>query len=394
MIRKYWYLSGLAFGAAVLPGYGNLQAQLPTYGFSISSLPAQVGKPFTVTIPVPAAVPDGTTYSYSATPSTYGGIFLEAYGVSVNHQLTIQAPPFTTPGRYSVTVGQTQGNTNVGVSTPLVFAAVTINLIVSPVGQNSNPLATFAGDYAFLFKGQTIAAPGAVSGVGAAGAFTADGNGNITSGTLDVNTAVGINLQNAAVTGTYQLDATGKGSLQLVTPQGPLGFNFFVPPNVPGFIVRNATLVPAGGFTGTGEISQAGNFFNQGVVFYGSDPYSNIPLDTSAGFSEESTSGGGFLPGAGLLAFNIDLIAVGIGQAIPGSSDIFTGVTGTYSSYTTERFTMTLSAPGQSSTMPTHYAVYQGSVGAFGVNGASSVLYFLSLDPHSAANLVTGKLQK
>lgn len=382
MIWKHWYLSSFALVAAVLPGHG-LQAQSLNYGLSISSLPAQVGKPFTMTVPVPATVPDGTAFSYFAAPLTTG-TYLQATGISINHQLTIQSPPFPTPGLYSLNVSQMQGTANVGVSTPLALGGASVNLIVSPAGQSPNPLATFSGNYAFLFKGQTIAEPGAVSGAGIVGNFTADGSGNITSGTLDVNTAIGINLQNAATTGTYQLDATGKGSLQLTTPQGPLSFNFFVPPNVPGVLVQNATLVPAGGFTGTGEVSQAGNLFEEGIVFYGSNPHYPIPFTTSAGFYEESPSGGGFLPGAGLLAFNQDLTVAGISQAIPGSPDIFAGVTGTYSSYKAERFTLTLSAPGQTSTTPTHYVVY----------GGYGPLYFLSLDPHPATSLVLGKIKK
>ncbi len=397
MVWKYGYLSSLAVGIAMLPGSLNVQAQSLNYGISISSLPAQVGQPFTVSVSVPLTVPDGTAFTYSADPQPYTGTYLQASAISTSHHVTIQAPVFVTPGLYRISVGQAvSGNPSVGVITPLALNNAVVDVLVSPAGQSPDPAASFTGNYAFLFKGQTIADPGVPSGVAVAGTFTSDGKGNITAGTLDLNTAVGLELQNAPVTGTYQLDTTGKGSLLLMTTQGVLGFNLFATPGKPGVVVSNATVVPIGGFTGAGEISRTADFFSGGNVFLNSqDNFAPFPFDISAGFSVESAASSGFLPGASLLEFTLGLTAKGIGQAIPGSADLFTGANGTYSSIKTERFTMTLSAPGQPASTPTHYAVYQGSAEPGGPSPSDTpVLYLLSLDPHSSTDLVVGKIQR
>ena len=293
----------------------------------------------------------------------------------------------------------------------------------SPTGPSTTPASTFKGPYAFFFKGETVAPPGTASGLAAAGAFVADGNGGTTVGTLDLNTAVGINLQAAPITGTYQLDATGRGTLVLTTSLGPLNFNFYVPPAKPGTAIAHAVLVPTGFFTGTGEVSQQEDFFSK--AFHNpTDPFNPLdmpPFDTSIGFSEESTSGGGFLPGASLLEFTpptsqmfvsgadsrlLGAAVRGYGQPIQGSPDPLTTATGIvtgtignppapnpppgelYEAFA-ERLSITFSTPGQASTTPTHYAAYEGTDPS-----GFPVIYLLSLDSHASTDLVVGMIQQ
>ena len=53
-----------------------------------------------------------------------------------------------------------------------------------------------------------------------AGSFIADGNGNITSGVLDINRATGGPQQPVTLTGTYSIQANGLGTMTLTPSQG------------------------------------------------------------------------------------------------------------------------------------------------------------------------------
>ena len=80
-----------------------------------------------------------------------------------------------------------------------------------------------AGSFAFTVAGDADNSPFAEGGI-----LTADGNGNITAGTEDLNVA-GALTENIAVTGTYIIAPTGRGTLSLNSGQ-----NFAIYPTMTG----------------------------------------------------------------------------------------------------------------------------------------------------------------
>jgi hypothetical protein len=79
----------------------------------------------------------------------------------------------------------------------------------------------FSGKYGFLFNGFELSNVA----VAIAGSFTADGNGRVTGGTLDMNRGTGV--QTVPITGgAYAFGADNRGRLSLVTPQETLFFRF------------------------------------------------------------------------------------------------------------------------------------------------------------------------
>ena len=226
--------------------------------------------------------------------------------------------------------------------------------------------------------------------------MTADGNGHITAGTLDLNSASGYGLQGVAIIGAYQLDETGKGGLALTTPQGMVSLNFYVPQGQPGVQVTQGSLALSGGYTGSGEISTAAPFLRNSD-FYPANQFEPPPnFLTSVRFLDEPIGSSGFKAGLGQLSFTYDGNVSGAGVAVAGLPDVFTGTVGAYTPLAGPengnegpapgRFTLTLSAPGQPVTTPSHYVVYPG------MDGTQPVLYLMSLDPHSASDLVVGKV--
>jgi hypothetical protein len=68
----------------------------------------------------------------------------------------------------------------------------------------------FKGNYAFLLRGYDIAG----SPMSMAGSVAADGNGNITSGDLDINNGGGITTIPAPVAGNYSIDLSFNGAIR------------------------------------------------------------------------------------------------------------------------------------------------------------------------------------
>src|SRR6202023_3596101 len=80
---------------------------------------------------------------------------------------------------------------------------------ISITAGTANPNSLLRGAYAFFFSG--FDTQGVVL---ATGQFTADGSGNITSGTEDMNRVSGTSL-NATLSGTSSLGTDGRGTLTL-----------------------------------------------------------------------------------------------------------------------------------------------------------------------------------
>ncbi len=91
----------------------------------------------------------------------------------------------------------------------------------TPTGTFNN--ASLQGSYAYSFAGNNSYGFFAVTG-----SFQADGNGHITSGVEDINSGLGV-FTNIAVSGTYTVQADGRGTATINTPTlGSMGLDFVV----------------------------------------------------------------------------------------------------------------------------------------------------------------------
>ena len=91
---------------------------------------------------------------------------------------------------------------------------------------------SLSGSYAFAFTGVNQFGFLAV-----AGTFQANGSGNITGGTADINSGNGI-FTNQALSGTYNVHNNGQGSLGLTTNAGVFDLDFVLVSNQRALVIR------------------------------------------------------------------------------------------------------------------------------------------------------------
>lgn len=118
---------------------------------------------------------------------------------------------------------------------------ITASSVVNPAKSDTGEVkvvfsdASLSGRYSFYFRGRK---PGGGEKL-AAGVFSADGHGTLSSGVQDVNdSAAGVSA-NVAFTGTYSIGADGRGSATFTTAAGSTEFRFLL---VQGNNLDNATL--------------------------------------------------------------------------------------------------------------------------------------------------------
>lgn len=114
-----------------------------------------------------------------------------------------------------------------------------------PPPQGGFTNASFSGPFAFSYTGSD--GSGFIS---VAGSFTADGNGNITSGTQDLRDATNV-VTNTAITGTYTIRADGRGQAALNSPAGNTTITFVIIASGHALVTRFD-----GNATGSGTIDQ------------------------------------------------------------------------------------------------------------------------------------------
>jgi len=112
-----------------------------------------------------------------------------------------------------------------------------------PVGKFSN--ASLAGQFAFSMTGSELCA-----GVGSlftrVGSFTADGNGNITTGLEDVNVCAGTATLEFTG-GRYAINGDGRGTLQLTNSTGVTNYSIALSSSAEGLIVQTDVAATASG---------------------------------------------------------------------------------------------------------------------------------------------------
>jgi hypothetical protein len=186
---------------------------------------------FTTTSPLPSGTVNVSYVGvqFAATGGTSPYTFSLASGSTLPSGLALSNGDLTgTP----TTVGTYTFGITVTDSTTPTPAAITQNftLVVSPV-QN---LSLLKGSYAFTFSGNNSAGY-----VAAAGAFTADGNGNITTGEADYNSLAGPPTNVASLKGTYTLGQDGRGTFTFTNVTGSPTYAFAIDASGTGTVPGN-----------------------------------------------------------------------------------------------------------------------------------------------------------
>ena len=144
------------------------------------------------------------------------------------------------------------------------------------VGNFSN--SSLSGQYAFSMSG-TDAITG--SFFARVGSFTADGNGNITAGVEDVNTALNGPQTLAFTASTYTVQADGRGIINLSNATGALSFSITMLSPTKGLIVETDLNATASGtflLQSPGAFNLAGISGNYVFDFSGLDPGAAVKI--------------------------------------------------------------------------------------------------------------------
>jgi hypothetical protein len=214
-------------------------SQTPTAAVDIASKSITVNTPLAIT--TSSLTAGSINVPYTASLAASGGVAPYTWSItsgSLPAGLTLSASGFIsgTPtsqqtSTFTVQVSDSQ--------TPASTAAATLSLTIG------GPTSRLNGNYVFSFSGYSSGSP-----VLQAGSFTSDGQGNITNGLMDSNSASGV-LTKLPFTGTYSLDTTNTGPMTLVIPAlGTFSYQLAVPASGTIRFIQNGN---AGG-QGTGVI--------------------------------------------------------------------------------------------------------------------------------------------
>ena len=202
--------------------------KLAIYVYTPTVLPAAIaGQPYSATIQVVGNTPP-YTFSYANLPSwitpTAGPQSITLAGT----------PPAGTQGSAYPTITVTDSETPNPTVSGQPFALTTY-----PAAPTGNSLLT--GSYAFFATGWTdgTSVQTTYNGIEYIGSFTADGNGNITGGELDINDPNTGITSYATLGGTYDLQYGVDGSGNPV-PGYQTGYITLVPPGKPPFPITLA----------------------------------------------------------------------------------------------------------------------------------------------------------
>ena len=183
------------------------------------------------------------------------------------------------------------------------------NTSITPTIINCSPgPATLCGQYGLFVQGYTSAGPKAI-----AASFTADGNGHITAGIIDVNSmgapAVGIPILTTSPS-AYNFESNGFGNLTFNTSAGVFVFKFLL--NAAGNFANVIEFEPSGTSSGSGFLVQQNPTF--------------IPADIVGGY------GFGLSGGLGGSSAGVSLGMIGAITANGACGFSASGATGTINS--------------------------------------------------------------
>jgi hypothetical protein len=160
---------------------------------------------------------------------------------------------------------------------------------IIPPNNNGFTNSNFTGTYVLSISGTDINTQ-TESFFTIVGAITADGMGNITGGTVDINdpNIGGVFTGQTVSKSTYSVSQDGRGTGSLVTPQGTFGMDFVLTSNDHGLIIRFDN-----NGTGSGTLDAQGTAAQtslQSLAFSlsGADT-SQSPLGTVGGFTLNSS---------------------------------------------------------------------------------------------------------
>jgi hypothetical protein len=209
----------------------TLLVQGPLLVITTTSLPAgTVGLPYSATMQATGGIPPLTWCVLETSGTCDNGAGTLPAGLTMSTAGVISGTP-TTSGKTLFQV-QVQDNENPPqiVDSPAPGSVNELSITINPAINDGN----LRGNYAFSFNGYQNGTP-----VLMAGAFTADGSGNLTQGVVDLNNGSGETIDNngnvipqTLIAGSvYSLTPSGQGTMTLVTAQGTYKFAIVITGN-------------------------------------------------------------------------------------------------------------------------------------------------------------------
>jgi hypothetical protein len=223
----------------------------------------------------------------------------------------------------------------------LPLAIVSLALLVA-CGNNGAPNpnkngytnSDLTGTYVFSFAGTDVNLnAGTESFFAIAGTITADGSGNIKSGTVDINDAnlggAGVFPAQALSASTYTINSDGRGTGTLVTPQGTFGIDFVLTSDSHGLIMRFDN---GGSGSGTLDLQGSatqGSLTSLAFTMYGSEFNSDLAINPVGTVGAFALDGEGTMT-SGLEDFNNSGSSAGISDlALSGNLVLTSSTAGT-----------------------------------------------------------------
>jgi len=219
VVRRYLLLTAVlavvGINTSCGGGYGNSSGSPGNTGLTASITNSintvQAGATYTFQATTPSSNGYTSGISWSISPSTGAGTLANAMNNGFSSSVMYQAPS-TPPNPNSVTITATPSDTRVGAATDKFMIM-------------ASPMAMLEGQFAIELSGFDLTG----GTLGAIGSITADGAGNITGGSLDLNRDRAPSVHITGVTGTYTLDSKRYGGISLRTAAAsdrPLAFSF------------------------------------------------------------------------------------------------------------------------------------------------------------------------
>jgi hypothetical protein len=236
--------AGVISGTPTALGTTNFKVQVtdsqtPTAAVDIASKSITVNAALSIT--TSSLTAGSVNVPYNASLAATGGILPYTWSItsgSLPTGLTLSTSGFIsgTPTSQQTSTFTVQASDS---QTPPSTATATLSLTIN------GPTFRLNGKYVFSFSGYSQG-----NLVVQAGSFTSDGQGNITSGLMDSNSASGVQTK-LPFTGTYSVDATDTGPMTLTIPAlGTFSYQLAVPASGTIRFIQNGG---AGG-QGTGVI--------------------------------------------------------------------------------------------------------------------------------------------